>query len=169
VKQKVPTGVHTWLILWKATRAVQARALRSIEEAELCASDFGVLETLLHKGPLPVNTLGRKLLLTTGSITTAVDRLAKRGLVERKDEPSDRRVRLVDLTPEGRQLIEPAFARHEDDLETVVSVLSREERATLVALLRKLGKGAEVPEGELDDPEETADERAARSLARDGK
>lgn len=140
--ERIPTGAYTWLILWKAARAVEARALRSIEEAGLCASDFGVLEALFHKGPLPVNDLGRKVLLTTGSITTAVDRLAGRGLVERRGHPRDRRVRLVELTPQGRRLIEPSFARHEADLEAVVSVLTPGQRATLVALLRKLGKGA---------------------------
>jgi MarR family transcriptional regulator, 2-MHQ and catechol-resistance regulon repressor len=166
VDKQIPTAAHTWLVLWKATRAVEARALQSIEDVGLCASDFGILETLLHKGPLPVNTLGRKLLLTTGSITTAVDRLANRGLVERKGDPGDRRVRLVALTPKGRQLIRPAFARHQDDLEKVVSVLTREERATLVALLRKLGKGAE---GALDDREASVDERAEDALSWDGR
>jgi MarR family 2-MHQ and catechol resistance regulon transcriptional repressor len=138
-----PTGVHTWLVLWKAACAVEAQALQSIADTGLCASDFGVLEALLHKGPLPVNTLGRKLLLTSGSITTAVDRLADRGLVRRKHDPADRRVRLVELTARGRQLIEPAFARHAADLEQVVSTLTRAERTTLVALLRKLGKAAD--------------------------
>jgi MarR family 2-MHQ and catechol resistance regulon transcriptional repressor len=151
--QQLPTGAHTWLVLWKATRAVETRALQSIEASGLCASDFGLLEALFHKGALPMNVLGRKLLLTTGSITSAVDRLARRGLVARKDHPQDRRVRLVELTPPGRQLIEPAFAQHETDLEEVVSVLTPEERVTLVALLRKLGKGAA---GDPDDLEETA-------------
>jgi MarR family 2-MHQ and catechol resistance regulon transcriptional repressor len=151
--QQLPTGAHTWLVLWKATRAVETRALQSIEASGLCASDFGLLEALFHKGPLPMNVLGRKLLLTTGSITSAVDRLARRGLVARKDHPQDRRVRLVELTQPGRQLIEPAFAQHETDLEEVVSVLTPEERVTLVALLRKLGKGAA---GDPDDLEETA-------------
>ena len=141
--QQIPTGVHTWLVLSKATRAVEARAFQSIEETGLCASDFGVLEALLHKGALPVSVLGRKVLLTTGSITSAVDRLAKRGLVERRDHPEDGRVRLVELTPRGRELIEPAFERHAADLEEVVSVLAPEERATLVALLRKLGTATE--------------------------
>jgi MarR family 2-MHQ and catechol resistance regulon transcriptional repressor len=144
-----PTGVHTWLVLWKAARAVEAQALRSVEDTGLCASDFGVLEALLHKGALPVNTIGKKLLLTSGSITTAVDRLVDRGLVRRKHDPKDRRVRLVELTARGRQLIEPAFARHAADLERVVSTLTRAERATLVSLLRKLGKRAEEsPEDE---------------------
>ena len=151
------SGVHTWLILWKAARAVETRAHESIQGTGLCASDFAILETLLHKGPLPVNTIGRKVLLTTGSITTAVDRLAERGLVSRKDDPDDRRVRRVVLTAKGRRLIEPAFEAHAADLDEVVAVLTPRERATLIALLRKLGKGVEAGTGGADtfeDPEE---------------
>ena len=138
-----PDGPRTWLVLWKAARAVEARAARSIAHTGLCASDFGVLEALLHKRPLPVNVLGRKVLLTTGSITTAVDRLAGRGLVERRQDSRDRRVRLVSRTSEGHALIAAAFARHAADLDAVVAVLSPAERASLVTLLEKLGRGAE--------------------------
>lgn len=137
-----PTGAHTHLVLAKAARALAERARRSIEGTGLCPSDFGVLEALLHKGALPVSALGRKVLLTSGSITTAVDRLATRGLVRRRNAPEDRRVRLVELTARGRRLIQPAFARHEADLErAVAAVLSPAERATLTTLLRKLGTG----------------------------
>jgi MarR family 2-MHQ and catechol resistance regulon transcriptional repressor len=138
----IPTGAETVLVLWKASRAVEARALESITHSGLSATDFGILEALLHKGPLPVSVLGRKMLLTSGSITTAVDRLVRRGLVARRDDAGDRRVRRVHLTAEGRRVITPAFVRHAADLEQVVGVLSREERRTLVALLRKLGLGA---------------------------
>jgi MarR family transcriptional regulator, 2-MHQ and catechol-resistance regulon repressor len=139
-----PTGVHTWLVLWKASRAVQARAVDSIAETGLCDTDFAILEALLHKGELPVNTVGKKLLLTSGSITTAVDRLVAKGLVARKEHAEDRRVRLVELTAKGRRLIVPAFARHTRDLETLVaSALTASERTTLVNLLRKLGTSAE--------------------------
>lgn len=148
--KQTPTGVHVWLVLWKAARAVAARALRSVEDTGLCASDFGVLEALLHKGPLPVNLLGKKVLLTSGSITSAVDRLAARGLVRRKNDSADRRVRLVELTARGRQLIEPAFARHAADLEQIVSALTPAARATLVTLLRKLGTGVTTTPGSLE-------------------
>jgi MarR family 2-MHQ and catechol resistance regulon transcriptional repressor len=121
---RTPTGIHTWLVLWKAARAVETRAHESIGHTGLGATDFAVLEALLHKGPLPVNTLGRKLLLTSGSITAAVDRLEDKGLVSRADDPNDRRVRVVELTREGRKLIVPAFARHEKDLEQAVSALT---------------------------------------------
>jgi MarR family 2-MHQ and catechol resistance regulon transcriptional repressor len=111
-----PDGARTYLVLWRAARAMEARATASIEGTGLCASDFGVLEALLHKGALPVNVLGRKLLLTSGSATTAVDRLEARGLVARRPDPADGRVRLVELTAAGRRLIGPAFARHAADL-----------------------------------------------------
>src|SRR5258705_2195269 len=85
------SGVHVFLVLWKAARAVQAYAEKSILELEMCGSDFAVLEALLHKGPLPINEIGRKVLLTSGSITVAVDRLESKGFVERRAHGTDRR------------------------------------------------------------------------------
>ena len=140
---RTPTGVHTWLVLSKAARSVGGRARESIAHTGLGITDFAILEALLHKGPMPVNAIGKKLLLTSGSITTAVDRLVARGYVARRDDPNDRRVRVVELTKAGRGLIEPAFARHEQDLERIASVLTSAERITLVNLLRKLGTSAE--------------------------
>ncbi len=122
---------------------MESQALKSIAGTGLCASDFGVLEALLHKGPTPVNTLGRTVLLTSGSMTAAVDRLAARGFVARSDSPDDRRVRIVELTKEGRRVIRAAFARHEADLEIIVSVLTQSERAVLVSLLKRLGRRAD--------------------------
>src|SRR5579875_3702166 len=103
------SGVHLWLLLWKAGRSVEAQAHRSVEAMGLGLSDFGVLEALLHKGPLPVNSLGKKVLLTSGSMTAAVDRLEKCGLVERKSDPGDRRTRMVHLTAKGKDLVRKLF------------------------------------------------------------
>ena len=134
------SGVHVFLVLWKAARAVQTYAEKSITELALCGSDFGVLEALLHKGPLPVNEIGKKILLTSGSITVAVDRLEKRGLVERRAHGTDRRARIVHLTKEGRKLITRAYAQHAADLEQLMSAaLTTRERATLISLLKKIG------------------------------
>jgi len=134
------SGVHVFLVLWKAARAVQTYAEKSITELALCGSDFGVLEALLHKGPLPVNEIGKKILLTSGSITVAVDRLEKRGLVERRAHGTDRRARIVHLTKEGRKLITRAYAQHAADLEQLMSAsLTTTERSTLISLLKKIG------------------------------
>jgi MarR family 2-MHQ and catechol resistance regulon transcriptional repressor len=140
-----PTGAHTWLVLSKAARSLGTRAQESIAHTGLGITDFAILEALLHKGSMPVNALGKKLLLTSGSITTAVDRLAAKGYVARADDPDDRRVRVVALTRAGRNLIVPAYTRHEQDLERIASALTAAERTTLVNLLRKLGTSAETP------------------------
>ncbi len=134
-------GTHVFLVVWKTYRALLAKADASKKKVGLCDSDFRVLEALLHKGPLPVNVIGDKVELTTGSITTAVDRMEARWLVVRKRHPEDRRVRLVELTAKGRRLIEQAYDQHSVDMERAVKALSRQERAVLVALLKRLGKG----------------------------
>ena len=146
------SGVHVFLVLWKAARAVQAYAEKSITDLEIGGSDFAVLEALLHKGPLPVNEIGKKVLLTSGSITVAVDRLEEKGLVERRAHGSDRRARIVHLTKEGRKLITRAYAQHAADLEQLMSTsLTAKERATLIRLLKKIGyQAAEYAQSEAD-------------------
>jgi MarR family 2-MHQ and catechol resistance regulon transcriptional repressor len=138
------SGVHVWLVLGKAFQALAARAGESLNLSQtgLGDSDFRVLEALLHKGPLPVNTIGPKVWLTPGSISVAVDRLEKRSLVKRRNT-GDRRVRLVELTAKGRVLITKTFREHAAAMEEAAGVLSKEERLTLLQLLKKLGKGRE--------------------------
>ena len=138
------SGVHVWLVLVKAFHALGAHAEQSLNlsRAGLGDSDFRVLEVLLHKGPLPVNTIGPKVWLTPGSISVAVDRLEKKALVKRKNT-DDRRVRLVELTAKGRALITKTFREHATAMEEAASVLSKEERLVLLRLLKKLGKGGE--------------------------
>ena len=136
------SGVHVWLVLWKAFRALADQAEESLNliRTGLGESDFRVLEVLLHKGPLPVNTIGPKVWLTPGSISVAVDRLEKTALVKRRNT-DDRRVRLVELTPKGRALISKIFRKHVTAMEEAAGVLSKEERLLLLRLLKKLGKG----------------------------
>jgi MarR family transcriptional regulator, 2-MHQ and catechol-resistance regulon repressor len=136
------SGVHVWLVLMKAFQALATHAKESIERTKLGDSDFRVLEALLHKGPLPVNTIGPKVWLTPGSISVAVDRLVKKGLVSRKEHSHDRRVRQVELTAKGRALITRGFREHAAAMENAVSVLSKKERLTFLRLLKKLGKHA---------------------------
>ncbi|MBX7117091.1 MAG: MarR family transcriptional regulator [Myxococcaceae bacterium] len=133
-----PEGVQLWLLLWRATKAQEAYAYRSIEALGLCLSDFGVMEALLHKGPLPVNTLGKKLLVTSGSMTAVVDRLSSQGLVARKESKEDRRARIVELTATGTALIKRLFAEHARDMQQSFACLSSGERRNLARLLVKL-------------------------------
>ena len=148
-------GVHVWLILMKAYGAIQAVAAKSIADSNLCPSDFQILEILLHKGALPVNTIGRKIMLTSGSISTAVGRLEKRKLVRRDPSVDDARVIYVSLTGTGHALIQRIFSRHAQRMEDVFGLLSDEERLLLEELLKKVGKHAEslgAPQGGIKIP-----------------
>src|ERR1700724_1363229 len=137
------SGVRVWLVLMKAHRSLARHAMRSTGAPDLCLSDFAVLEVLLHKGPQSVGEIGRRVDLTSGSITTAIDRLEKRGLVARAAHASDRRARVVHLTPGGKARITRVFATHEEAMDRAAHGLSNAERGTLIELLKKLGTTAE--------------------------
>jgi len=137
------SGSHLFLLFWKASHAVMRYDEKSIARQGFASmSDFAVLEVLLHKGPLPVNAIGEKVFLTSGSITTAVQRLEKKGLLRRERSEGDARVVLVDLTESGRELIEASFAAHADNLEVLFAELSPEERTQFAGLMRKVGQRA---------------------------
>ncbi len=133
-------ATHLHLVLWRAAKAVETVAYQSIEATGWCRSDFAVLEALLHKGEMPVNALGKHVLLTSGSITTAVDRLVQRDLVVRKQSPDDGRVWLVRLTAKGKRAIIKAFAEHEKTLAEAMAAIPENEKAELIDRLRTLGK-----------------------------
>jgi MarR family transcriptional regulator, 2-MHQ and catechol-resistance regulon repressor len=142
---KKTTPVHIWLIMLRAMQAVTRYAAQDIyAESGLGDSDFRVLEVLLHKGPLPVNTIGPKVNLTPGSISVAVDRLYAKGLVSRAESPDDRRVRVVALTAAGRALIAPAFKKHAALMMDVFSDLDPAELRQFEASLRKIGMRAQA-------------------------
>lgn len=144
----MPTGKplppeHLYLILWKAFYAVEAHDRRSIRSLGFRSdSDFAVLEALYSKGALPVNALGRKLFLTSGSITTAVDRAQREGWVRRRVDPADKRVALVELTATGRERMTQVLQTHFGNLATALAGLDRDDQRQLAGLLRKLGKHA---------------------------
>src|SRR5438876_7099511 len=133
---------HVWLVMMKAMRALTRYAAAGIEETGLGLSDFGVLEILLYKGPLPVNTIGPIVDLSPGSISIAVDRLVVKGLVSRVESAEDRRVRIVALTPRGKALIDSAFRKHSGQMKRVFSELSSDELRSLETALKKVGKRA---------------------------
>src|ERR1700687_1648202 len=133
---------HAWLVMMKVMRALTRYAAAGIEETGLGLSDFGVLEVLLNKGPLPVNTMGPMVDLTPGSISIAVDRLVAKGLVSRIESAEDRRVRIVALTPRGKDLIVSAFRKHSGHMKRVFSELGPEELRGLEVTLKKVGKRA---------------------------
>ena len=133
------TAAHIRLVLWKAAKAMEKADRLSMADTGLTPSDFAIMEVLLHKGPLPINTIGEKVLLTSGSMTAAVNRLEKRGFVIRKKDPMDGRCFPINLTENGRRVIQKAYSKHLNNLEKIATVLTGEERNDLIRLLKKIG------------------------------
>lgn len=134
---------HIRLVLWKAAKAIEKVDRSSIAETGLHLSEFQIMEVLLHKGPQPINVIGEKVLLTSGSMTAAAKRLEKKGLVKRIQDPYDGRFIYVHLTDEGLSIIKKAFAKHVKNLDEIVEVLTPAECDELVRLLKKIGYKAE--------------------------
>jgi MarR family 2-MHQ and catechol resistance regulon transcriptional repressor len=133
------TAARLWTVFAKAHRSVSAHVEESIARHGLCLSDFMALEALLHKGPLTIGEIGARVLLTSGSMTAAVDRLEKRALVRREFTETDRRARVIHLTPKGRRLVKTVFDAHSQDLEALMGILGSTERSELYNSLKKLG------------------------------
>jgi MarR family transcriptional regulator, 2-MHQ and catechol-resistance regulon repressor len=139
-----------WWVIAKSHHAIRLLAEQSITNAGLCLTDFAALEALLHKGPLTISQIQEKVMLASGSMTAAIDRLEQRELVVRKATSSDRRARIVELTPEGKRVAKAYFEKHAKDLEDLMSVLSVKEKQQVHASLKKLGLHAaqKLDEGE---------------------
>src|SRR2546426_4753041 len=135
--------VHCWLVLVKALQAASKYLYAGLAETGIDDTDFRILEALLNRGPLPVNTIGPKVFLTPGSISVAVDRLVERGLVSRVESSEDRRVRVVSLTAKGKRLITPIFRKHATEIGKVFADASPKELRSLETILKKIGKRAE--------------------------
>ena len=142
-RRKTPEATHTLLVMLKVLRAIRHFALPTIIKGDFGESDFRVLEVLLHKGPMPVNTIGPKVDLNAGSVSVAVDRLYKKGLVSRVECESDRRVRTVSLTDKGRRVFVPIFREHAALIKRAFQDVSPGEQRKLEELLKRIGRRAE--------------------------
>lgn len=136
--------------LLRAGKAVVARIEPRLAENGLTPTQLGVLEAVLHRGPLSQRELGRKVLTSAGNMTDVVDKLERRGLVRRTRKPGDRRAVTIELTETGRQIITTLFPHHAEDIAAAMKGLTLAELGQLDALLRKLGQGAAA---EADGPE----------------
>lgn len=132
-------ALDTYIKLIRAAESLMSRVYRNTELEGLTNSQFGVLEALLHVGPLCQRELGAKILKSSGNITMVIDNLEKRGLVERRRDTGDRRYVTVYLTVSGKQLIETIFPRHMERIKEELGVLSPSDQQYLGKLCRTIG------------------------------
>ncbi|MED1472017.1 MarR family transcriptional regulator [Bacillus salipaludis] len=127
----------------KASRAVVANIQQDIESHKINNENFMILELLYSKGPHPVQKISEKFSIPSGSITYVVDKLEKKGLVERQPNPNDRRASNVVLTEEGRALFDEIFPKHVATISQNLSFISNDEKEQLIDLLKRIGMGAQ--------------------------
>lgn len=136
-------SLELFTVLSRAHNWVHAHAVRDIRRYGLNPTEFGILELLYHKGPMPLQQIGEKILISSGNITYSVDKLEQKQLLTRRIAPHDRRVTFAELSEQGRQLLDEIFPRHEEALRRAMAGLDTEEQAQAIQLLKKLGLAAQ--------------------------
>ena len=134
-------ALNTFIKLSRAHDAFTRRLMARRATDDLTESQFGVLEALLHLGPMMQGALSQKLLTSSGNMTLVLDNLEKRNLVRRVRSVEDRRIVMIELTPAGEDLIRKIMPRQVQAITEEMSVLTPEEQAQLGSLCRKLGLG----------------------------
>lgn len=140
-----PTEIRTLNTFIKLTRCVDsllARVAARNTIGDLTFSQFGVLETLYHLGPLTAGEVSQKILKSGSNLTTVIDNLERGGLVRRERDINDRRVIHIHLTDAGTSKLESVLSGHIAALVDEFSVLSESEQEALGVLCKKLGAGA---------------------------
>ena len=141
-QEQTDRALKLWVILSRAHAAVAEHSQADIARHGLTPMEFGILEALHHKGPMILGEVQKKILVTSGGVTYLVDRLAAKGLVERRRCEHDRRAYYAALTAEGEALIREIFPAHARAIRAAMAGLSEEEKDTAIGLLRTLGRHA---------------------------
>ena len=140
-------ALNLWVALARCASTVSRISARDIQRYGLTQPQFAVLEVLYHKGPLPLHTIGGKLLVTGGNITYVTDQLARARYLRRDRSTIDRRVVLAQLTPKGSALLDRCFPSHASRMAEATLALTPREQAALARLLKKWGKAVQRPPG----------------------
>lgn len=135
-------ALKLFIVLERAAIAVERRVKEQADLHGLTWTEFEILEAVYNKGPLLLGDIQKKILLTSGGVTYTVDRLAEKGLLQRKECETDRRAKWATLTPKGTTLIASIFAPMADHIEELMSVLNAEEQEEATELLRRVGLNA---------------------------
>lgn len=142
ISDQINQSLKLFIVLSRSYKALNEQANKLIAEKGLNPTEFAVLELLFHKGDQPLQQIGGKILLASGSITYVVDKLEQKGLLKRVACPNDRRVTYAQITDEGKQFIDGIFPEHAQKINEMMSALTDEEKLTAIELLKKLGLAA---------------------------
>ena len=137
-------SLKLFIVLSRAYRAISDYTNKYIQASGVNPTEFAVLELLYHKGDQPLQHIGDKILLASGSITYVVDKLEKKHLLKRVACPTDRRVTYAQITEKGKEFLEEIFPKHQERIEHLMEDLTADEKALVIELLKKIGKSVPV-------------------------
>jgi AraC-like DNA-binding protein/DNA-binding MarR family transcriptional regulator len=129
------------IVLGRAYRSLAGFLEGGLALQGISAADFGILEALLHKGPLAASVIAAKIAqVTDAAMRLAIGRLIRRGLIRRQTSRNGSTTEEFELTEEGRKQITRIYERHERDIEAVLGILSPREQNQLWQILRRIGR-----------------------------
>ncbi|OEF99989.1 transcriptional regulator [Vulcanibacillus modesticaldus] len=139
IDEDTELSLNLFIVFARSYREIAELVRRDIQNYNLNPTEFGVLELLYHKGPQPLQHIGKRILLASGSITYVVDKLEEKGLLNRKNCLKDRRVIYAEISEQGKRLMEEIFPKHREALKKIFSGIDVEEKRLAIALLKKIG------------------------------
>lgn len=137
------TSLKLFVVLSKAYKAISEQIIKDIKQYGLSSSEFMTLEVLYTKRRIPLQQIGEKILVTSGSITYNIDKLEKKLLLRRIPCREDRRVIYAEITDAGDELFNRIFPEHAEIVHHLMSGVPQNEQESIIALLKKLGKSVQ--------------------------
>ncbi|EIT87257.1 MarR family transcriptional regulator [Fictibacillus macauensis ZFHKF-1] len=135
-------SLKLFVVLSKAYKAIMDGAVKNMKQHHFSETEFTVLELLYHKGRCPLQQIGSKILITSGSITYNIDKLEKKGYIKRVQSADDRRITFAEITEQGTALMDHVFPDHAEAIEQLTASLNSEEKEQAITLLKKLGRSS---------------------------
>ena len=134
------TDLKTITILFRTQNKLENIIREDVRCHGLNSSEFGALEVLYHKGPLPVQAIKEKVLIASSSMSYVIERLLDKDLITKIISPKDNRVHHVHLNQKGKDLMDEIYPKHVQTLRQALNILTSEEELQLQTLLKKIGK-----------------------------
>ncbi|MFC4559562.1 MarR family winged helix-turn-helix transcriptional regulator [Virgibacillus kekensis] len=132
-------SLNAFVVLMRASKSVEERVKKDIKRYDVSVTEFTILEALFHKGDLTVNQICDAVLINSGSMTYVIDKLEKKGLLERTVSEKDRRVVHVSITEQGKELMDDIFPQHQQVIEEIFESVSDGEKEMLISILKRVG------------------------------
>lgn len=139
MNEDIKQSLKLFIVLSRAHKAITEQTNHFFQAHGINPTEFAVLELLYHKGKQPLQKIGGKILLASGSITYVIDKLEKRGFITRVNCPTDRRVTYAEISADGKEFMGKIFPEHEQNLHELTNALSPEEKDQAIELMKKLG------------------------------